>query len=208
MPFVPAPRTYECVVKGTVTTQPWVNIWHVRRQASTTEPTPAEVAGWFWVRWSAQMLPGMSNNALVSEVTVRDIGSQFAPQGVLPVSPQQAGAITGDCLPANVSFLFQKLTGFTGRMHRGRSYLPGVPEAQSVNAGGGLTAGIAAGWNTRLEAFRASLSNDIGGTSMECVLVSRVQGGIPRAEAKVTQITSIICSPWVATQRDRLKRGA
>lgn len=208
MVFVPAANVFECVAKGVTNGQPWNNVWHIRHGENQVAPDPATVAEWFGTRWHDAFIPGMSSSAQLTEVTVRALDEQFSLAAVRVYSPAISGHITGDCMPANVALLVQKLTGKVGRQNRGRSYIPAVPENFTTSGLGNIGATQLAAAQARADAFRQAMLSDILATSMAPVVVSRYQAGAPRPQAIVTEISNLVVSGYVATQRDRLKRGA
>lgn len=92
-----------------------------------------------------------------------------------------------------VAWLLRKSTGSGGRANRGRMYIPGVPEALADSAG--LLIGGAQSDMTAAAAALLTVSGPIAGG-----VVLHANGDTP------TEITSIACDSYCATQRRRQRR--
>ena len=98
---------------------------------------------------------------------------------------------------AQVCTLITKQTDSGGRKNRGRFFLPAVPEA-NVDVGGTLTSGTITTAQAAADAFLTAL--DTAGIPM--VILHGSVGDAP------TPVTSLVVSPYVATQRRRQPRRA
>jgi hypothetical protein len=144
----------------------------------------------------------------VQRATARNLETQFnLVAEYVPPSPV-AGGRTGETMPANVTILVQKQTGIGGRGSRGRMYLPGVLEVDVVNSTGNLATGVQASFQTALNSFLAELEAPMTAVPYEMVVISTILGKVDRTSALVTKVIALPVSPYVATQRDRLKRGS
>lgn len=71
-----------------------------------------------------------------------------------------AGSNGNLCPPANVSMLIKKQTGLSGRVNRGRMYLPWFGNESIVNEAGIIDSGSVTGAQTRFNAWLARLATD------------------------------------------------
>jgi hypothetical protein len=109
----------------------------------------------------------------------------------------------GTLVPQNSAFLVHKRGSLPGRRHRGRMYLPGIPEA-AVDDKGLLLAGNLATYNAALASFLNLILSDTVETASPYVLHSQAVGA--PAPPPPTLITSLQIDPVIATQRRRLRR--
>lgn len=79
----------------------------------------------------------MTNEITLTQVEVRSKIDAGDPT-VAAFSGTLLGLQGGVAVPAQVTYLVQKISGFAGRRNRGRMYIPGAPET-TVNSGGFLT---------------------------------------------------------------------
>jgi hypothetical protein len=118
------------------------------------------------------------------------------------------GAITGDALPPQNTMLISFKTGQKGRRKRGRAYVPGVSETNTVN---GVISGAQL---TALQALGTGLTNtySAGGTEPQYQLVVYSPEQLdapppktfkPRPGTLNTLITSVVADSVVRTQRHR-----
>jgi hypothetical protein len=83
----------------------------------------------------------------------------------------QAGVITGDCLPSGVAVVIRKRTEIAGRSHRGRVFLPGIP-ASGVDLSS-LTTAYMTAHSTNLPAAIVATLNGFGGEEWRPVIWSK-----------------------------------
>lgn len=122
-----------------------------------------------------------------------------------------AGTTTGGgnaaALPSFCSALLSIRTGLGGRRHRGRMYIPGIPENQTTNS----TINVADPLMLGLANFVACLvaafipGDPVGSNSWSMGVYSRTLGGssFPYSNLGFTPITGIIPVAQVATTRSR-----
>lgn len=114
---------------------------------------------------------------------------------------KNGGISTGSTVPQNTGFLIRKITARGGRAHRGRMFIPGVPEA-SVGPTGIVDPTVLASLQTQATAFRTNL--DALGEQVNAMAVlhnAPLVGPTPTP----TDITALVADPRVATQRRRLR---
>ncbi len=208
MAFVPAPGVVECVVGGTYFGQPWVNVFHIKKEGGTSSASTADVTQRAFDAHFSNLRDVASTAVNWVQASGRDLSTQFGEVAIVAAPAGSAGGQVGQGMPANVALLAQKLTGFAGKSSRGRMYLPGVPESAVDEGTGLLVAGFLALFQTSLNGFLADTSGTIDLVAIELSVVSTVQGGVDRPTAQVRPVTSLVASPFVATMRDRLKRGS
>ncbi len=208
MAFVPAPGVVECVVSGTYFGQPWVNVFHIDKGSGAGEPTVADVTQRAFDAHFSNLRDVASTAVNWVQASGRELSSQFGQVAIVAAPAGSAGGQVGQGMPANVALLAQKLTGFAGKGSRGRMYLVGVPESAVDEGTGLLVAGFQALFQTSLNGFLADTSGTIDLQPIELAVVSTVLGGADRVTAQVRPVTSLVASPFVATMRERLKRGS
>lgn len=111
-----------------------------------------------------------------------------------------AGGQASNVLPQNTAMLIHKNTGLGGRYNKGRMYFPGAFESQVSNVGL-IDSTSQAAWNTALASLLTAY-NAVSGVEAVGLLHN------PRAAdltPGVTEITSLVIDPIVATQRRRLR---
>ena len=114
------------------------------------------------------------------------------------------GASSSNTLPQNCALLVSKRTGLAGRRGRGRLYLPGQPEAGWNELGD-----VQGTWGTNtqdaFDAWMADLtSTGPGFEPNPPYILHRSEGA--GTEPAPTEITAMICSSKLATQRKRLRK--
>ncbi len=208
MPFVPVPNVIEIAVTGSYFGQAWANIFHIAKGDGLGGPTVADVTQRGLDAHRTAFNAVLSTGVVWIGATGRDLTTQFGEVAYRPAPAGGTGAVLGEAMPANTAYLIQKLTGFAGRANRGRMYLPGVPES-AVNGG---TGNIAAATLTALQNAANAWMNSCNGTidtaPIELSVVSTIQGKEERAQGLRRQVTTVVASSFVATMRDRLKRGS
>lgn len=138
------------------------------------------------------------------------LGPEFE---TLPASSGVGGG-NAAALPSYASVVFSIRTALGGKSHRGRFYLPGIPEAVTTNSK--LDAGNA--YWTAMQAFAACLASEFfhpdpaGGTDLfDIGVYSRKIGGaaFPYGASGFTAANQIVPHLELATTRSRkLGRGA
>lgn len=136
--------------------------------------------------------------AVSAALTLDRVDVKFGPDDVGPSGTSPSGlngSIAGNVTPANLASLIQKQTLLGGRRGRGRIYLPGVPEANTLpngNLTGAYNDLLTASWNQ----FRLDMA------SSDLPLFLLHSDATPPTEI---QLFSVDIRP--ATQRRRLRRS-
>lgn len=74
------------------------------------------------------LLPKLSNALTLTNVTWKKVAPTLGVENVTIPTGTLTGANSSDCLPSFVSAVISKRTTTGGRSHRGRMYIPGIPE--------------------------------------------------------------------------------
>jgi len=157
--------------------------------------TAADLANNAWDNWVAEITPETPSAIVLSGVLAK-----FGPDATGPSflrTGAQAGPASGAVASPQVAYLFTKSTDSGGRSGKGRTYLPGVLEA-NVDQAGNVPGPTVGAWNVALEAFRDLFTAD------DTPLVLLHAPGAPLSSPSI--ITGITCQSRVATQRRRLRR--
>lgn len=108
------------------------------------------------------------------------------------------GIVNQPACPQNVATLVKKGSILAGRKHRGRCFIPGVPE-QNVDELGQYTTTALTAVQTLWGTFFGNVSNE---ATFEHLAILHAVGDATEA----TEITTLLVDRRVATQRRRLRR--
>jgi len=134
MPAVVIPNTAKLAVNGVCFGQQVVNVLHYKYTSSTpNSSTLLAFANAWWTQHGAQWRACHSDEYLVRELVVTDIGIANGAQAVLPFSTNNAGTATGQANPNNVAVAISWRTALTGRTNRGRSFMGGIAASSIDN---------------------------------------------------------------------------
>lgn len=104
---------------------------------------------------------GMSSQYTVQKVSWVDLDSETGSTGETSAgtgaSAPYAGAVGGDCCPANVAMEVVKAINAVRGVHHGKSYVPGVPESGQAN--GLLTSSMQTAAQTAADAFLTAVTD-------------------------------------------------
>jgi hypothetical protein len=117
------------------------------------------------------------------------------------VTVNEAGTVTGDSMPASVAQVVTFSGGIRGRAFRGRTYVPGMGEASAL--GNETNPTYVGALAVAYGQFYAQLAV----FSMQHVIVSRVDEGVPRTPPITTNVATYIVTARVDTQRRRLPKA-
>jgi hypothetical protein len=157
--------------------------------------TVADLANNAWDNWVAEMTPELPNSISLSGVLAKMGPDATGPSFLRTGS--STGPSSGAVASPQVAYLFNKHTDLGGRSGKGRSYMPGVLEA-NVDASGNVGGPTVGAWNNALTAFLALFDGD----DTPLVLLHAADAPI----TSPTIITGMTCQTRVATQRRRLRR--
>lgn len=154
---------------------------------------PAAVAAQLEQIWQNEILVQQSAAITLERVDVKFGPNASGPSGSAPGG--SAGGIAGNVTPANLSALITKHTLLGGRKGRGRTYLPGVPEA-NTGANGDLLALYVTNLTTAFSDF-------LGAVAAVDLPVYLLHGD----ETAPTEVEAFVVEVRPATQRRRLRRS-
>lgn len=202
MAFQSVPNTAEAVVQYTWGGQAVANVLNFVRPggydiASLT--TLAAVVD-LWVDGS--LLPMMSNEITYVQTLVRGLENANDLE-VTDNTSTGTGTAAQPSVPNNVAFCVTHRTGFTGRSARGRTYLPGMLDSNTI----GSTA-WAASLGTQVDTAFASLNSLAAAAGWQFAVVSRFTAGALRPVGVTFIITaSEVRNLLIDSQRGRLPAG-
>lgn len=207
MPYVPVANAVEVAVHGQCGGAPTTNVFNVRSGMAAPDQAEvglavADVADAF----RTHLLPNLSTDFTLTHFVGRDLSSQTGP--VVEVVDVTNGGHAGTSLPPAVAAVVSWKTAQRGRSFRGRTYLPGIPEA--VVTAGGL---LGEAWQADVAADVAAFITALVGEGHRLIIVSRysgVDGGgnpIPRAAGVITNVTTGLVREYVKSQRRRNQLG-
>lgn len=201
MAFQPVPNVAEVRVRTVVDNQNLLNILHFAHETGPITGTNlAELLGIVDAWYSSAILPWLSADLTYRGVDGYDIS---IPNGVYWGDSTSAGpgGSGGESMPGNVAFVVKFYTAERGRSGRGRNYIPGIPEPNvTINTLDITTA------NNLADGYGGLVA---GGTYDPSpwlwVVVSRVSGGVRRAEGVFVPIIGVeYVDLTVDSQRRRL----
>lgn len=105
-----------------------------------------------------------------------------------------------DCCPPATSHVVSKRTGLAGKAHRGRLYLPGVPEGD-VDEAGTLSNGYVTAIQTVLDSLQTAVEGDAAIVNLCLFHDDSTPGALPP-----DQVLSLQLKSTVGTMRPRQRR--
>jgi hypothetical protein len=205
MGFVPAPNTMQVNVRGYNAAEVWENVYFYTTEGEYDFNDEAnQVAEALVDNWDTNIQNAMNTAVQLSSIYVVDASDQFGPVLEYTTGLPLAGLAAVDPLPFQDAVVVKKVTNNRGKSYRGRMYLTGWGE-------GGQAGSV---WNASTLTY---VTNYVNGmrviTTAEhtwtMAVVSKVAGGVERAEALITKVTGFSIDSIVASQRRRLpRRGA
>ena len=200
MPFIPVPGVIQAELVYAWDGQVVENVLHYTVDAEVDVAAQQGLGGAL-VDWFDTLLqPLVPSTLILNEVRLSNLSSEFAPgaswTGGLPLPGTLAGGLS---LPNNVALTMTKRTDMRGRSFRGRIYHPGLSESQVT--GNAIVSGTLV---SLLAAYNAMKTLTAGSLNYQLVVVSRFQGGEPRAEGIATEVTTITSDGIIDSQRRRL----
>lgn len=199
MAFIPVPNVIQAELVYTWNNETCENVLHFESAGAPSIPNMQELGAYLVAWWTTSMKPLTHNSVQLVNVKLTDLNAAFAPAIDYTTTLPQTGTPSGDSMPNNVSLVMSKRTVFRGRSYRGRIYVVGLFEpmvAGNVVTGSHVT-NLKTAW---------SLLNSFATTSESWthVVVSRFEGGAPRAFGVTTPVINITSDGIVDSQRRRL----
>lgn len=205
MAFQPAPGVAKVTMEYTQFGDTFVNTYHVKTEENWALEFLEGLVAIFWAWFQDEQADSISNTVTLSRIVARDLSTEFA--AFLEFSPiaGNVGEKTSPAMPGNVTAVVSWGSGLTGRSTRGRTYVVGLTEEDVT--GNELTSGARTAINTDYAQLRNNING--GDINWSMAVLSRVQNGVPLAEAIAYQITSVATDQFIDSMRKRLAgRGA
>lgn len=159
--------------------------------------SPSSVANDVRTAWDACGIEAqLVNTQSMTGILVKFGPNSTGPSGLFPGAGAGTAATVG--VTPNTSILVAKQTESGGRAGRGRFYLPGIPEA-NVDA-----AGVIAG--ATLTAIQGAMTDFLGKLDVADVPMKLLHAEGTSVITEPLDVTSLVVSNRVATQRRRLRR--
>jgi hypothetical protein len=199
MAFIPAPQVAQVVVKHLLEGEALNNVFAFALATPPLEANLNALAAAMQEAWSGSIMPQLSVDMTLVEVTARDLTTQDGVQVSSAPAATVVGGIGGDCLPASVAYCMTHRTALIGRSRRGRTYFGGIPE--SVCGGNNVTTTF----SDDLQSAWFDVVTDVGVSGWQFGVLSRYTNKLPRTVAVWTPVTSSIFRDLrVDSQRGRL----
>lgn len=198
------PSVVRCVIELQQATRPFNNIVHVR--SGNVNPPAADlaiIAETVYNAYRDSFLPLLSNATVLQGVTAYSMASAEAPLFSFTPATPPTGGQGGDPLPLQSAAVLTLRTGARGRSGRGRMYISGWSEVDSVQSS--LAPAPALALQTAANTFLSAL----GAALIPLQVYSQQSGKVERAQGVIFEVTDIALrtSVW-GSQRDRNRREA
>lgn len=171
-------------------------------KAAPVEADYIALAAALALEWKNEMMPLLSNDLVMGDVTVYDLSAEFAPKFVNSSQNGSPGIAVGDSVPNNTSALLSHRTTATGRSGRGRTYLPGIVESDESD---GL---LTTGRRTTLVSDWADFIVAVGLSGWDFVIAQRFSAGVQLTVGVLRDVVTEILKLQLATQRRRQVQSA
>lgn len=199
MPFVPVPNTVQVEAIYEWNGQTVENVFYIESTAAWGESGISDILELVRDIIVSDLLPTLSTAIQLVRLVGTLLDAVDSLSVVLNVSPPQAGGVSAESLPNNVTYTITFLTSQRGRSFRGRNYVPGLT-IDSVTANT-----IGATVRTALLDFYVALRAAISESNYTMVVVSRISNGAPRTTGVTTPITGFTTfDTTLDSQRRRL----
>lgn len=201
MPFLPTPDGIKVVVNQSLAQQEVVNVLHVRATGAHDQAALASIAAAVRDIWASALMPNLSSQLQLLNVTATDIEVEGGAQAVAVPAEAEFGGQTGDPLPNNCALVVTLRTARVGRSYRGRVYLAGLSETLTI--GNNVTQAMA----TNVQNAFNQLAVGLEALGAGLAVLSRRNQGQPRAAGVLTLVTAVeVRNTRVDSQRRRLPR--
>lgn len=210
MPFIPIPNGIKVCMRFTKAGQQCCNVFYVKTPNPPDTTLLNTIGSVFKTAWNANLQGYTSQDVTLDAIEVTDqsvaggIGIEYTTG--LPLT----GNTTLGAMPNNVTIATKLLTGLTGRAHRGRFYMIGVPATEVATDKQHISTTL----RTQLMNFVEVLAADLITEGLELVIASLYQGvdankkPIPRTSGILTTVIGEAVNLTLDSQRRRLpERG-
>jgi len=199
MPYIPVPGVIQVEMIQNWAGQVIENVHHFIVEPAVTIPLMNDLASGMVTSWNTGMKPSMPLNLSLTSVRCTDLTTQTGPVINYGVGLPSVGVYGQPSLPNNCAAVITKRTDSRGRSYRGRSFLPGLTEAQVTDNTISSTL-----ITTFLTYFQNIRQPTYSGTQFAMVVVSRYSDNLPRAVGVATLVTGFTADQVVDSQRKRL----
>lgn len=197
--FIPAPESVRARMIYNTLGGVAMNVLHFRKDGGWNTDSmnllAAELKAWY----HNDLRTVVNDQTALVLIEVTDISVEDGPQVSYTTALPEAGAVNNPALPSNVTLAIKFLTGNAGRSYRGRAYQIGLYETAVVGDSVGSTY-----LGDSIDAWNALLEGEFETEGLHLAIVSYCNNKAWRAEAAVTDVTSITADSTVDTQRRRL----
>lgn len=214
MPFIPALNTAKVTVWQVLFNQKVSNTFYVEGPGPWGEASLTDLANTVIEAWNAHVGPLQTNECQYSHVTCRDMTTEEGFGVEIGFPTLSGGDRLGGGNPGNVAVACKLITNFSGRNRRGRLFLAGTTEDQTV--GNALTDVAKA----QIETNMRSLIQDVNAGVGDVVIASFYDGmalvDMPNGErlfkpvarpggALLTPVQNVVVDKFTDSQRRRLE---
>jgi hypothetical protein len=203
---------WQVVVEGHQAGQLEVQVWNFRSRAADTDVLTHLVIALIQC-YVTHMIPVFSADYTMEQVRWKKVAPVLGPEFISTDGLPQVGAGSDDALPTFCAALLSLRTNQGGRSHRGRKFLPAIPEDQTtdnrISSDSEYWAALAAFIICVAGKFITPIGG--GGSNFEVGVYSRKIGGsaFPYGDNGFTPLSAIERVALIATQRSRKEgRGA
>lgn len=201
MPFVPANNVLQVELRGSYLGEEVENTLYFRHDTNINDFNVGSLFDYLRNTFLASVVVHQAQAFVWDELYATDLSTQTARTYERQFALPLAGFFAGDPLPGNVAFVISIRTANRGRSSRGRNYIGGFVDAQV--AGNSLLIAHAQGLR---DAYNDILVNAAFPSDWTWVVLSRVTGGLPRAQGLAQPVTGALFTDLVIdTQRGRLR---
>lgn len=171
-------------------------VLHFEKESPPAGSFPA-LAAEIAAKFASEFMPNLTDELTMGDVTVYDLSAEGAPKYVNSDEDGTAGTLAADSVPNNTAGIISHRTDATGRSGRGRTYIPGLSEADESN---GILLGaprdaMLVDWATIITAIDA--------LGWLFVVAQRFSSGTQLATGVMRLVTSEIMKRQLGTQRRR-----
>lgn len=198
---------FEVRVVGSIEGQETDNVLHFKCVGASSD-VELHLIVVFITCFIDNLLPVLTSTWSLTKVVWKKVSPTLGVEQIYTTSLPQAGAGSASALPAYVSAVISKRTLTGGKSHRGRMYIPGIPE--DATTGSGINPG-GAFWAALLAFCACVISNFVhpdpaGGTDLfDLIVYSRKIGGshFPLGLTGASDVTQLTPVPQLGTTRSR-----
>lgn len=198
MAFIPATNIVRVAVEWLLDGQILANVFHVDANEAVDAAVTNAILDVFEDWLTATLVPNLSEDIQATGLSGRDLTTITGGLVERPFGTPLEGENLAGALPNNVALCITLLTDLAGRSFRGRSYMPGLSEAQVV------LSEIDPAWVTGFGTAYIGLVDDLSTAGYELVVTSFQAGGVPRVSAVSTPVVAVGVNSVTDSQRRRL----